>query len=298
MSAGRFGEACPKLEESQRLDAKGVTATQLAECYEKSGKTASAWVRYQEARDIASRKGMTDAAADLTRRAQALEKQLSKLVVIVPKEIASLPGLQVQRDGVELGRGAWGAPLPVDPGLHVLEARAAGKKPWSASVQVGAGAVATAQIAALLDDSKEEAAPLAKPAVDARPRAERADRPEEASSSGQKVAGFAIGGAGLLGVVIGGVFFAKALGKQQDKNDAVNAGHCKPSCDDFERGIESDRNTALLTGTIVSVIGVAMTVGGVVLLATTPSNKGSAGSIRLNIGMTGSALSGGVAGSF
>jgi tetratricopeptide (TPR) repeat protein len=74
--AGRFAEACPKFAESQRL-ATGIGVTMhLAECYEKTGRTASAWAEFREAEKLA--REHEDPRADVAKaRAAALDRKLS-----------------------------------------------------------------------------------------------------------------------------------------------------------------------------------------------------------------------------
>ena len=44
MDRGKLAEACPKFARSNELSPNGGTLFALAECYERSGKVASAWV--------------------------------------------------------------------------------------------------------------------------------------------------------------------------------------------------------------------------------------------------------------
>src|SRR5262249_2265450 len=48
MADGKYRDACPKLEESQRLDPGPGTLFQLASCYEKIDRTATAWAAFLE----------------------------------------------------------------------------------------------------------------------------------------------------------------------------------------------------------------------------------------------------------
>ena len=59
---GKFSEACPKFEESQKMAPGMGTLYNLADCYEHLGKLASAWTFYIEAAGAAQVAGQKDRA--------------------------------------------------------------------------------------------------------------------------------------------------------------------------------------------------------------------------------------------
>src|SRR3984885_15543934 len=73
---GNFAEACPKFADSQRLDPSPATLLNLASCYEKSGRTASAWATYREAASADSAAGRAEYITTAQRHAEALGPRL------------------------------------------------------------------------------------------------------------------------------------------------------------------------------------------------------------------------------
>jgi serine/threonine-protein kinase len=135
MEAGRYAEACPKYAESNRLDAQLGVLLHLADCYEKTGKLASAWVCFRDAADLADRRA-DERSLTAKQRAQALESRLSRLTVTVP-QAADVTGLEVRRDGALLTESLWGVAIPVDSGRHTITATAPGKRSGSVSSTSG-----------------------------------------------------------------------------------------------------------------------------------------------------------------
>src|ERR1700743_3286590 len=104
LKEGRLEEACQRLEQSNTIEHGIGTMLYLAECYEKSGRTASAWALFREASSEAHAAGQVERATAGRQRAARLEPTLSRLTIEVP-DAARVPGLEVTRNGTPVAKG-------------------------------------------------------------------------------------------------------------------------------------------------------------------------------------------------
>ncbi len=131
--AGKYDLACPKFEAARKLYTSTGVLLNLGDCYEKIGRTASAWTTFGETADVANRAMRFDYAAEAKRRQAAIEPRLVHLSILVAHDE---PGLSVKRDGIEVPSAAWNEPIPVDPGAHEIRAEAPGYSSWTTSVSL------------------------------------------------------------------------------------------------------------------------------------------------------------------
>lgn len=135
MAAGQLEEACEKFASSHQLDPSGGAILNLAMCHEERQLTATAWSEFREALSFARRDQRSDRIALAQEHIERLEHTLSRLRVNVTDADAT-----VLRDGTPLPATAWGESMPIDPGTHVIEARAPGRISARVVVNIGAKA--------------------------------------------------------------------------------------------------------------------------------------------------------------
>jgi hypothetical protein len=140
MDRGDFENACPKLEESMRLDPAVGTQLNLADCYERVGKVASAWAGFLDAASMAKSARQAEREKLARARAKALEPRLPKLVI--DADAKDEPAIEVLRDGANVGSASWGTAIVVDPGAHDIVASAPGKMSWRTVVDAKEGQTA------------------------------------------------------------------------------------------------------------------------------------------------------------
>jgi serine/threonine-protein kinase len=280
MAAGNYAEACPKFASSQRLDPSPGTLLNLASCYEKQGRSATAWATYKEAASAANAAGRAEYVATAQRHADALAPKLAHLTILAA---APGEGLEIKRDGLRVDHGEWGLALPIDVGSHTVEASAPGHKSWSQTFEVGQdGSQVSVTIPALEASPAEPTPPSANAPA---PPAVNPVVPESTASigSGQRLAGALIAGAGVVGLGIGTAFAVIAKNKYND-----SLPNCRPGDPNLcnQDGV-STRNDARDKGNIASValgMGAAAVVGGAVIWLTAPhGGPSSPGSARVGL---------------
>jgi hypothetical protein len=280
MQKGNYAAACPKLEESLRLDYGIGTEFNLADCHEHLGKTASAWSGFLNVAAAAKTANQPQREKVARDRAKALEPKLPKMLIEVP---APAPGVEVKRDGVVVGSAAWGTPVPVDPGMHKVVVTAPGKEKWETNVNASESNTTRVTVprelpnAAVATSAAPAPAPVVPPVqtttttTTSAPPEPAAEFPEPVVEQGntQRTLGWVVGAVGLAGLGVGAGFGIDSLSKRESSKDHCNGDLCDPT------GVKL-REDAITSGnvsTISTIAGGAALIGGIILLATAPSGS-------------------------
>jgi len=279
MRQGQFEEAAAQLEQSQAIERGIGTLLYLAECYEKLGRTASAWAMFREAASAARAENQADRARAGTARAERLEPILSRLTVLVP-HAGTTPGLIVKRNGQVVPAVAFGVALPTDPGAQLIEASAPGRLPWSVTITLPAGAssvhvdVPNLAIDPQVVQPSAAANPTLAGGVGSPPPA--APRPAlEAQADGgggatwQRPLGLSLIGAGVVAIGVGSYFGARAISKNTDLERACP----QTVCDVAYRSLQDDAESAAAWSTALFVGGGVLAATGAVLFITAPRER-------------------------
>lgn len=246
----KYAEACPKLAESNRLDAGMGTRFYLGDCYENLGRVASAWALFIDVADEAKRTKQSGRESVARERAKQLEGRLPKLTLQVPASVAKVPGVNMRDNDAIVNAPLWGQPIPADPGKHTIKVSAPGRRTWEKVVDLKEGAAETVAIGELTA--------------------------AEVKLSTKQMGAIALGSAGLASIVVGSVFGMQARSKWRDDVVAKSCiGGVITQCDlaDAQRRFDASgaqTDASIATATFV-VGGVAL--AGAAVLALWPREK-------------------------
>ncbi len=225
---GEYAEACPKLAESQRLDAALGTQFNLALCYEKIGRLGSAWRNLRAVARLARAAGKVGREEIAQRMLVDLRPRVARFVFATHEPVrVAVDGEPVDPEELTF--------YAVDPGDHVVEATAPAKKPWQARLGVPSN-------------------PGAEVRVDVPPLAAEEGRVVTLTrevSNGRRTAGFALAAAGVVGL---GVAVTTGVLILEDR--ALADDRCRGGCVDQE-----GRDAVARGETLLPINGVAWAVG-------------------------------------
>lgn len=277
LDRGETNAACAKFEASMAADAAPGTLLNLAICYERAGRFATAWATYRSAATLSTRRLQTERADFARAQADRLESTLPKLRIVVPAE-HRLATLSISVGGKPLPALLWDTAVPMDPAQYSISASAPGHDDWSTIAEVTSGQESVVVIPLLSATGRPSAAPTAPsstpPRTDASRRSEargmrRRGEATKHGSTRRSALAYVLGAAGLTSFTIAG-----ALGGLAFAYDKRSEAHCDNSnrCD---RTGTDRRNTALLLGNLATAATIAGVGSGVGAYIAYTSSRGS-----------------------
>lgn len=273
MKRGDFIVACEAFSSSNKADPSPGTQINLALCFEKQKKWASAWTWYRSAVGLAQQRNQKEREQLADESATRLKSQLHYVIVAISEP---LDGVVVRRDGAEVTVALAGkeVPLPIDPGEHTLEVTASGRKPWTHKFQVA-------------DNNQTDR--INVPKLEVEQKAGETPGGEyhppvvvTSDGSGQRTVGIVVGAAGLLAGLAGVGTFILAKSEESKRQDArdqaaatadeANRKLLDDAAKSHQSAAENDQLIAIILGASSAVlIGV-----GAVLYFTAPKKSATA----------------------
>ncbi len=265
VAEGELARACRKFEASQKLEPALGTMLRLADCLDRSGKTASAWALFREAAQIARNRGEAEREQIASARSVDLERRLS--LVELRGSAKSPASLLVRLNGTVIPEASWNSPLPVDPGTANLELTAPGHRTRTMRIAITPGPSEH-----VVDLPALEPVPVVRRAPRRKPAVEGGDEGGVESSSTYRTLAVIAGSAGVLGLGAGAV-----LGLRAGRLESESRAQCQQDDPNLcnENGVER-RELALRfadAATVSAAIGGALVVTGVMLFVLAPGDE-------------------------
>lgn len=258
IKAGNYADACPAIAESQKLDPRPGTQFTLAECFARWGKTASAYVAFEDfLRTVralpANQQGRYGDRVKVAEDKKVdLKSSVPELTIVLPSGAPS--SVVVTRDGTEVNGPLFGLAVPVDPGPHKIIVEVEGKPPSEETVTLSAGEHRKVEVSvpgmvkANSDDPKSDDGGDGKPGM------------------GRTIGMYTAFGVGAAGLVMGGITGGLALSDKHAADDQCPKFACTPEGFD---AVAHGRTMARVS-TAGFIIGGAGIAAGVILLLTRP----------------------------
>jgi hypothetical protein len=252
MTAGNFDAACPKFEESQRLDPALGTLFNIGLCVEGTGKLAAALAIWRDAHAQATAAREPKRIATAAEHIAALEARVPTVAIHVS---AATPGLRVTIAGHPVADLA--TPVPVDPGDVAITATAPDHEPFATTITA----------------HEHDRAVVVVPAL-----AETISVPGPSRGRARRPLAYGLAGGGLVAIGVGTILGLSAKSKY---DGAFTGGHCDRAtlaCDDAGQATTDAARGRGTVATVVGALGLAALAAGVYVYISAPTIESSSAS--------------------
>jgi len=218
LDEGRYAEACSRLAESQAQDPASGTLINLALCFEKQGRLATAWAHYRSAASSARNDGRAERVAAAERKVAELENRVPRLVI---RAARVLPGMEARWNDVRVDAPEFGTFIPLDPGTYSVAVSAPGYVEFTATIELLESESRTLEVPEL----RRAPSHASPPPVSREPAlvpVQTPPKPRDAHpvEAAPRWPGYLVGGAGVAALGVGaffGVSSLKAYAKAEDE---------------------------------------------------------------------------------
>ncbi len=193
--SGQYPAACPKLEESERLDAALGTEFNLADCYEHTERPAKAFKLFRAVAAAAHAAGKDARERAARARADALDTQVGTVRIRFVTG-SPPPGARITLDASEVPD--VGSVQILTPGRHLFQVSGVGLASLSRDVVVTAQ-----QTVEVLVPDLSNPPPVQEPPPP--PPAREPTTSGASGTGGANILAYALGGAAIVGFGVGGV---------------------------------------------------------------------------------------------
>lgn len=196
-------------------------------------------------------------------------------VVFEAKDAAGndLAAVKINMDGEPISDRLTGTSISLDPGEHVFVFETAGKPPVQKQFVIHEGEKNRREMIVFPGDpgahDTEPASTATTPATTTTTPGAEPVTPAS-SGGGQRVAGLVVGGVGIVGLALGGIFGFMASSKWSKAQSDCGAG-CAPNT--LPQVEKNDAENLALGSTVAFVVGGALVATGIVLFVSAPRAK-------------------------
>ena len=261
--AGDFARALEAYKDVALVKSSAQVRFNIATCEAKTGDYVRAMGSYRLALTEATRSNAKNIGSAVQRALEDLEPRIPMLLV---KRGQGAAVAEVTLDGRPLANPSIGVEFQVNPGPHVVKASSADMEPSTYEVNLADRDHKTIEIVL---EPQVKAAPVVAPPVAPVASEEPPPPPPPHWNKPLLIGGAALGGAGVVSLVVSGIFFGQRQSAISTLQAACGANgmHCPAGAEATYNSGQTD--AAVATGTFVAGL-VALAAGGTMVVLARP----------------------------